>query len=61
MLARNSRAVNSVEIGGIRTIVTVPLLKDGRTIGVITIFRTEVRDVHRINRLLSWKASPHRP
>ena len=43
-LARNSKAVNSVEIGGIRTMVTVPLLKDGRTIGVITIFRTEVRD-----------------
>jgi GAF domain-containing protein len=43
-LARNPKAVNSVEIGGIRTMVTVPLLKDGRTIGVITIFRTEVRD-----------------
>jgi GAF domain-containing protein len=41
---RNPKAVNSVEVGGIRTMVTVPMLKDGQTIGVITIFRTEVRD-----------------
>ena len=43
-LARNPKAVNSVETGGIRTMVTVPMLKDGETIGVITIFRTEVRE-----------------
>ena len=43
-LARNPKAVNSVEIGGIRTMVTVPMLKDGEAIGVITIFRTEVRE-----------------
>jgi signal transduction histidine kinase len=43
-IARNPKAVNSVEVGGIRTMVTVPMLKDGETIGVITIFRTEVRD-----------------
>ena len=43
-LARNPKAVNSVEVGGIRTMVTVPMLKDGETIGVITIFRTEIRE-----------------
>ncbi len=43
-LARNPKAVNSVETGGIRTMVTVPMLKDGEAIGVITIFRTEVRE-----------------
>src|SRR5579862_3123490 len=40
-LARNPKAVNSVEIGGIRTMVTVPMLKDGEAIGVITIFLTK--------------------
>ncbi|MGH6979860.1 MAG: GAF domain-containing protein, partial [Stellaceae bacterium] len=35
-LARNPKAVNSVEVGGIRTMVTVPMLKDGEAIGVIT-------------------------
>ena len=31
------------QTGGIRTMITVPMLKDGAAIGVITIFRTEVR------------------
>ncbi len=44
-LARNPKAVNSVEVGGIRTMVTVPMLKDGEAIGVITIFRTEIREL----------------
>ncbi len=43
-LARNPRAINSVEVGGIRTMLTMPMLKDGEAIGVITIFRTEVRE-----------------
>jgi GAF domain-containing protein len=43
-LARNPKAVNSVEVGGIRTMATVPILKEGEAIGVITIFRTEVRE-----------------
>ena len=43
-LARNPKAVNSVETGGIRTMITVPMLKDGAAIGVISIFRTEVRE-----------------
>ncbi len=41
-LDRNPKAVNSVEVGGIRTMLTVPMLKDGKATGVITIFRTEV-------------------
>ena len=44
-LARNPKAVNSVEVGGIRTMITVPMLKDGEAIGVITIFRTEIREL----------------
>ena len=44
-LARNPKAVNSVEVGGIRTMVTVPMLKDGEAIGVITIFRTDIREL----------------
>jgi GAF domain-containing protein len=44
-LARNPKAVNSVEVGGIRTMVTVPMLKDGEAIGIITIFRTEIREL----------------
>ncbi|MFZ0423105.1 MAG: GAF domain-containing protein [Xanthobacteraceae bacterium] len=43
-LARNPKAINSVEVGGIRTMLTMPMLKDGEAIGVITIFRTEVRE-----------------
>ncbi len=43
-LDRNPKAVNSVEVGGIRTMLTVPMVKDGETIGVITIFRTEIRE-----------------
>ena len=43
-LARNPKAVNSVEVGGIRTMITVPMLKDDEAIGVITIFRTEIRE-----------------
>ena len=36
-------AVSAVDIGGIRTLVTVPMLKEGEAVGVITIYRREVR------------------
>ena len=36
-------AVSAADIGGIRTLVTVPMLKEGEAIGVITIYRREVR------------------
>jgi signal transduction histidine kinase len=40
---RNPIFVAGVEVGGIRTIVAVPMLKDKQLIGAITIFRQEVR------------------
>jgi GAF domain-containing protein len=36
-------AVSVVKIAGIRTIVTVPMLKEGEAIGVVTIYRNEAR------------------
>ena len=36
-------AVNSVDIGGIRTIVVVPMLKEEEYVGAIAIYRKEVR------------------
>ena len=35
--------ITAVELGGIRTLITVPLLKEGHLIGAITIYRQEVR------------------
>jgi GAF domain-containing protein len=40
---RNPIFVSGAEVGGIRTIVAVPMLKDKQLIGAITIFRQEVR------------------
>jgi GAF domain-containing protein/sensor histidine kinase YesM len=42
-LQRDALAVAGVELGGIRTLVNVPLLKDGALVGLIGIFRQEVR------------------
>ena len=42
-LDRDPLAVAGVELGGIRTLLVVPMLKDGGLIGGITIYRTEVR------------------
>jgi signal transduction histidine kinase len=42
-LERHPRAIDAVELGGIRTAVAVPMLKDGEPIGVIAIHRPEVR------------------
>ena len=36
-------AVTAADIGGIRTLVTVPMLKEGEAVGVITIYRRDVR------------------
>jgi class 3 adenylate cyclase/putative methionine-R-sulfoxide reductase with GAF domain len=40
---RDPVAVAGVEFGGVRTIVTVPMLRESAVIGVISIFRQEVR------------------
>ena len=41
--ARNANAMKFVELGGVRTYVAVPLLKEGAVIGSINIFRPEIR------------------
>ena len=41
-LERHPIAVEAVELGGIRTAVAVPMLKDHKLIGIITIVRQEV-------------------
>ena len=40
---RYSVAVDAVELGGVRAVIGVPMLKDNELIGVIVIFRQEVR------------------
>src|SRR5262249_33268117 len=42
-LQRDPLAVSVVDIAGIRTLLTIPMLKNGEAIGVITIYRKEVR------------------
>jgi GAF domain-containing protein len=41
-LQRDPLAVSVVDIAGIRTLLTIPMLKHGEAIGVITIYRKEV-------------------
>src|ERR1700735_4928790 len=40
---RHPRMVDAVEVAGIRTAVGVPMLKDEELVGIIAIFRQEVR------------------
>jgi GAF domain-containing protein/sensor histidine kinase YesM len=40
---REPGVVAAVELGGVRTYVAVPLLKDGELIGALTVYRQEVR------------------
>jgi GAF domain-containing protein len=42
-LDRHPHVVASVELGGIRTLLVVPMLKDGEVIGTINIFRQKVQ------------------
>ena len=44
---RRSIPVASVEIGRVRSAVYAPLMKDYRVLGVIVLFRQEVREFHR--------------
>ena len=40
---RHPRVVEAVELGGIRTVVGVPMLKDNQLVGIVNIHRREVR------------------
>ena len=42
-LERNPASVQLAELGGARTLVVVPMLRDDEVIGVITVYRQEVR------------------
>jgi GAF domain-containing protein len=42
-IERDPLAIAAVELGGYRTILSVPMLKEGEPIGVIVMFRQEVR------------------
>jgi signal transduction histidine kinase len=42
-LAKDPRIVDLVEVGGARTFLTVPMLKEGEIIGAINLYRQEVR------------------
>jgi GAF domain len=42
-IERDPLRVSTVELGGYRTVLNVPMLKDNELIGVITIYRQEVR------------------
>jgi class 3 adenylate cyclase len=42
-LARDPLSVSAVEVGGIRTLVAVPLLRENEPIGTIAVYRKEVR------------------
>ncbi len=42
-VARDAMAIPGVEIAGIRTLLIVPMLKDDSLVGVIAVFRQEVR------------------
>jgi two-component system, NtrC family, sensor kinase len=42
-IERHPAAVAAVEVGGVRTTIAVPMLKENELIGVISIFRQEVR------------------
>jgi GAF domain-containing protein len=40
---RNPDSIAAVELGGIRTVVAVPMLKEGELVGYIAVYRQEVR------------------
>src|SRR5262245_10436410 len=42
-IERDPLAVFGVEVAGVRTLLIVPILKDGQSIGTINIFRKDVR------------------
>jgi GAF domain-containing protein len=59
-LKRDPMAVAGVEMGGVRTLLNVPMLKDDELIGFIGMFRQEVRP-SPISRSNCYKTLPLRP
>jgi len=58
-LDRDPLAVNGAEVAGIRTLLAVPMFKDDDPVGVIIIFRREIRPSPTSRS--SWSATlPHR-
>jgi hypothetical protein len=60
-LDRDPLTVAAVELGGVRTLLVVPMLKDDELVGAISIYRLEVRS--RTAATTSWsvvktRASP---
>ena len=56
---RDPSAVAAVKLGGVRALLAVPMLKDDELIGLISIYRQEVRPLTK-NRLSWSKISPLR-
>ena len=56
ILSRSPLGVATVELGGARTLLTVPLLKEGKVIGGLVLYRTEVRpfDAKQVELLSSF-------
>jgi GAF domain-containing protein len=64
-LERHPRAVDAVELGGVRTIVAVPMIRDDEPIGVIAIHRPEVRpftdkQIDLLTNFAAKRSSPSR-
>ncbi len=49
-----------VELGGIRTVLAVPLLKDDVAVGMVAIYRQEAGAVHRKQIALLENFAPRR-
>ena len=59
-IERQPRYVAAVELGGFRSMLAVPMLKDGDLVGAVIIYRKEV-STFPTSRLSWCGALPHRP
>jgi GAF domain-containing protein len=57
---RNPNVIAAVELGGVRTLLAVPMLKDDELIGALIVYRQEVRPFS--DKQINWsRTSPPRP